>query len=464
MCTRAAVQKLVVFLVALAARPLWAGEPIDLSPQAEPAGPTRVSSVLEVGGEVLVPIQSGDEQSASTVERFPISVAATLRYDERRLPAAAGGAARALRYYDQADAVIKIANGGQSSSLPEDRRLILVEATDGRASLSTVDGLMDRDELDLVDVVGDTLLVDRLLPATPVADGDTWNQDAQAMADLLCLDSVAVCEVQSILEKHNSGFAKVRLAGVVHGMSDGAATEQEVRGVYLFDRQARQITRFNLAVREKRSVGAASRGLDVVSKLRLEIDPIDASSHLGDEVVAAASQEQRPAAGPLVYDSPEQGFRIQYDRQWFITDHERESVTMRRVADGNLVAQCTISRLPPRSAGRQTSLEQFEKDVRYSLGDRFDQLVSSSQWVNAHGHYCYEVVARGSVQELPVEWHYFLVAPESGHRVTAAVTIEGSMVEKLGRADRDLLNRLELISPETQQPGTAARPADDATR
>jgi len=85
--------------------------------------------------------------------------------------------------------------------------------------------------------------------------------DGQLMAGLLTLDSVAVCEVQSVLEESNASFAKIRLAGVVNGTADGAATQQEVRGVYLFDRRLKRITRINLAVRERRSIGGATPGL-----------------------------------------------------------------------------------------------------------------------------------------------------------------------------------------------------------
>ena len=111
------------------------------------------------------------------------------------------------------------------------------------------------------------------------------------------------------------------------------------------------------------------------------------------------------------------------------------------------MAQCTLTALPPKSAGRQTSLEQFQKDVTYSLGKSFGELVSSRQWQNAAGLYCYEVVVRGLVEELPVEWHYYLLAPESGHRVSAAVTIEKPMVERVANTDRELVESLQLFPP-----------------
>ena len=124
----------------------------------------------------------------------------------------------------------------------------------------------------------------------PVAKDATWNHDAALMGALLALDSVAVCEVQSVLDEFNASFAKIRLAGVVHGTADGAATQREIRGVYLFDRKLRRVTRMNLAVREMRSIGGATPGLQGVGKMQIKIDAIQSSPELTDEVVAAATR------------------------------------------------------------------------------------------------------------------------------------------------------------------------------
>jgi hypothetical protein len=234
---------------------------------------------------------------------------------------------------------------------------------------------------------------------------------------------------------------------VVHGTADGAATEQEIRGVYLFDRTLRRITRLNLAVREKRSIGGATPGLDAVAKLQIKIEPIESSPQLADSVVASITKSARAPARDLVYEAAPLGFRIQHDRQWFITSRARESLTLRRVDGSDLIAQCTLTVLPPKSAGRQATLEQFQKDVAYSLGKSFGELVSTRQWQNPHGHYCYEVVVRGLVEELPVEWHYYLVSRTSGHRISVAVTIQASVVDRVQGADRSLVEGLELFVP-----------------
>ena len=443
-----------------------ASEPIDLSPHIQPNSVTQVSIELEAGGSTLVRTQS-EKGGLGPEQRLPMSVSAKLQYAERRLAgsetAAMGSSALAVRYYGLAEAVIKVDQSGVAPRLAEDRRLIVLENAGFRPTLYCPKGPLPREQLDLVDVVGNSHVIDELLPDKPVADGDSWPSEAATMAALLTLDSVAVCEVQSALEEFNDSFAKVRLAGVVHGTADGAATEQDVRGVYLFDRTLRRITRLNLAVREKRSIGGATPGLEAVAKLQIKIEPRKSSHQLSDQAIASISKAVRIPSRDLVFEAAPLGFRIRHDRQWYITSRERESVTLRRVDSSDLIAQCTLTYLPPKSAGRQTTLEQFQKDVAYSLGKNFGELVSTRQWKNSHGHYCYEVVVRGMVEELPVEWHYYLVARDSGHRVSVAVTIQGPMVDRVHGADRALVDGVELFVP-LPAAQTAVRDVEPATK
>ena len=434
-----------------------AADRIDLSPRVSDDEVTRVSIQLEAGGHSLVRID-GAGKDPRVDQKLPMSVAAKLEYDERRLTDdVTNGSLLAVRYYDKAEAVLKVDDSGRTPRLADDRRLVVLESDSGRPTLYSTDGPLPREQLDLIDVVGNSFFTEQLLPTQPVANGDTWGHDSDVMGAFLALDSVAVCEVKCVLDEHNASFAKVRLAGVVHGMSDGAATELEVRALYLFDRRLRRITRLNLAVREKRSIGGATPGLDAIAKLQMTLEPLKSSPRLTDEVVAKAAAAGRTPTRDVLYEAAPLGFRIRHDRQWFVTGEQRESVTLRRVDRGDLVAQCTLTALPPKSAGRQISLEQFQKDVTYSLGKSFGELVSSRQWQNAAGHYCFALVARGLVEDVPVEWHHYLVAPESGHRVSVAVTIEKPMVDRVAHADRELVESLELF-PRMPAAQTASQP------
>jgi hypothetical protein len=435
---------------------IWAAEPaatnprptnqerIDLTPRLTSGDLAQVTAEMTMGGTLKVPQKDGKPGEA---QEIPTSVTTTLHYDECRFtPTTGTRPTRSARYYDQAEDVIKVDSDGQTQRLADERRLITVTNPGGRLLMSSPGGPLLREELDMIDAFGDSLIVDGLLPTQPVADGESWGNDGAVLAGLLSLDSVANCDVQSVLDKFNADFALSRLEGTVVGTFDGAATEMEIKGVYLFDRKLGRVTKLNLAVKEKRAIGGATRGLDGVAKLKMNIVPLATSEHLTPEVLTPLrAATAAPTADALQLDGTKQGFRLLHDRKWFVTNKERETTTLRRVEQDDVIAQCTIASLPTKSAGRQTTLDQFIQDIRVTLKDDFGQLVSSRQWTNSHGHHCLEAVVRGKADDVPVEWHYYLVAPESGNRVSAAFTIDGQMVDRLGGADRALVNALELV-------------------
>jgi hypothetical protein len=447
-----------------------AAERIDLSPDRASDRCARISIQLDAGGHSLVR-GDGVANGNDAQQKLRISVAAKLQYDELRLASAMSEVAQtaplAIRYYDEAKAVIKVEDSGKAPQLDDDRRLIVVARRsrddENRPALYCPDGILTREQLDLIDVVGNSLFIDRLLPTDRVATGQSWRHEAAVIGPLLTLDTVAVSEVQSVLDEYNASFAKIRMAGTAHGTADGAATEVEVRGVYLFDRRARRITRFNLAVHERRSIGGATPGLDAIAKVQIQVEPLENSPHLEQEIVAKAKAADRTPLVDLIYESGPLGLRLKHDRKWYVTSESRQSVTLARVDQADLIAQCTMTALAAKSAGRQTSLEKFQEDVIYSLGKSFGEMVSSRQWQNAAGYLCYELVARGMVQEVPVEWHYYLVAPESGDRVSLAFTLEKPMVERIGGADRVLVESLELF-PRMPAVETTARQRSQSLR
>ncbi len=188
----------------------------------------------------------------------------------------------------------------------------------------------------------------------------------------------------------------------------------------------------------------------------MNVKPLDSSPNLPPSKIASLESTNRLKLDMLQLEPEKQGYRVFHDRRWIVTNSVRESTTLRRVERGDVLAQCTITSLPPKSAGNQTTLEEFERDIRISLKEKFSELVSSRQWTNSFGHHCLEVVVRGKAEEVPIEWHYYLVAPESGNRVSIAVTIEGEMVQRLAAADRSLVNAVELL-PASGKTQTAVR-------
>ena len=182
-----------------------------------------------------------------------------------------------------------MAEGGQQPSLRPERRLILASSDGSSVRLVSPAGPLARDELDLIELPGNSLLVDRMLPPGPVAVGDSWSHSADLLAGLLGLDATSEVEVTSRLEQVADGLAKIVLTGSLRGAAAGVGTQIELKAKYNFDLQTRRINYFAMLVKEKRAVGHVGPGLDVVAKLLVKVTPITESVHLTPEVVAATA-------------------------------------------------------------------------------------------------------------------------------------------------------------------------------
>src|SRR6185503_7252559 len=96
---------IAALLLSFSAPTFGAGERIDLAPGQESGRLSHISIQVDVGGHNLVrPEQAAStEKSAAAEQTLPISVAAKLDYDEKRLAnnSPNTGATLAVRYYDQ---------------------------------------------------------------------------------------------------------------------------------------------------------------------------------------------------------------------------------------------------------------------------------------------------------------------------------------------------------------------------
>ncbi|NOY30564.1 MAG: hypothetical protein GXP28_10435 [Planctomycetes bacterium] len=405
------------------------------------AGETAsVSLDLEVGGEMLF---RGDTET----KRLPVSVTGRLSYHQQIVAWSADPAeiARSLRNYQTASATIGVQKNRIERTLPAEQRILVAELRDGQASLAGIAGPLTREQYDLVNVTGSSLAIDRLLPGREVAEGENWDHDKAVLGALLGMDHVAVCEVSSVIIGQAHHQVQIRMAGTVHGTIDGASTEIQLRAAYLFHQQRRRITKFNMAVQEKRAAGEVVPGLDVVAKVRLVVGPTSGKTSFDKKLVQKVSEVSKPLEHKLLYDAQELGFRFLHDTAWYVTAEQRDLLSLRCLQEGDLTAHCNVSTLPARSAGRQTTLEQFERDIRESLGDHLESVTASTQWKTAHGHDCLGIIALGKFEEVPVQWRYYLLAGDGLPRVSLSVTLEQSQIERFADADRQIIETLELV-------------------
>jgi hypothetical protein len=402
-----------------------------------------VKAHLEVGGEVIL-------ADKGKPVRLPMSVVATLNYDERLLDWSTQpkGTRRSLRHYGDIDATIKIEKGGVQPTLRDSRRLIALSTADGQTTLFSPSGPLTSDEYELLDIPANSLWVELLLPdeeAVPV--GHTWKTADETLAALLGLDAISQNEVQSVLSEVKGDVAEVSIAGGVSGAVGGVSSDIDLKGKYHFDLKQHRITWLTIAVKEKRSVGHVGPGLDVVAKLTLDIVPLEKSEHLDDDAIAGLTLKPRPGETDIAYESPQSGIRFTHDRNWHVTGQDGETVVLRRVERGDLLAQCNVTAAAKAEGDKPITLVEFQRQVETALGKNFGQFTRASESKNRGGYRVLRAVVTGTTSEVPVEWIYYLISDGAGRRTALTFTMEGSVAERFHDADRPLIDSFEFIEP-----------------
>ncbi|HEX6961985.1 MAG TPA: hypothetical protein VF175_08975 [Lacipirellula sp.] len=438
---------------ALAAEPELGSEMYRLTPGLEKGDAADVTVTFEVGGELIVPDDKGKDAS------LPMSVVAKMAYEEQLVawwndPAIAS---RSLRRYSEARATLKSAEKGETRELPGDLRVIAAKAGADDMGLNGLTRRLTREQYDLINIPGNSLLIDRLLPKREMAVGEHWDHNADTIAGLFGMSHVAVCEVRSTVTGMDNRQVQIRMAGTVHGTVEGAATEIDVRGAYLFHLDHGRITKMNLALKEVRKPGEVTPGLDVVAKLSLVATPISKGAprpfdeELVDECRALSTEE----LSELQFESPSRGYRFRHDSAWYVTGEQREHMSLRRLQRDDFIAHCNITTLPIRPANKPMTLHEFEANVVKSLGDKLDNVEAATEWANDAGHQCLGVIATGTIEDVPMQWRYYMVAAEGQRPATISVTAERSLLERFSDADRAIIDSMVLIDDPT---ATAAKP------
>jgi hypothetical protein len=431
-------QLLFASVLYLTVSPLAGGEPRLLQHPRVAGDLAHVEVLLEVGGDLKI----ADE---GKIKPLKMSVVGKMVYDERLVAVVKDtGHLRSVRYYKLADAAIKIDKGGLKPHLRDERRLIAVATGEGVPTLFSPQGPLNREELELIDVPGNSLLVDELLPAHAVAVHDQWQHSDQLLAGLLGLDAVSQTDVRSELKEIDETSARVELSGTVQGAVAGVATEIELKGRYKYQFKQERITWLALLIEEKRSVGHVGPGADVVARLQMTIAPQAEAGPLSDAAIAGLPLEPAPPQTLLEYEPAARDFTIQHDRRWYVMSDKAGTLAMRLVDRGELIAQCNVSKLPNTDPGKHPTLARFQEDVEQSLDKQFKRFLQASEGTNSLGYTVYRVVAEGVAAELPIQWIYYFVADPHGHQVVFAFTLEEQFVPQLAEADEAIVKSLVI--------------------
>ena len=446
MADRKRLLRLTIGLVVLMTSTCYCQQSVDLRANHVERATSRVTLTLELKGNVQKDVQvfgQGEVQPAKPVEktvRLPLRVAGRLMYDEVLTKLLADGQTRttasnaSVRYYHHAQANVQVGKQSDRLTLRENCRVLTVD----ESSLTSADGPMTRDELDLVEVPGNSLLVDRLLPNKPVAVGANWVQGSEELGQLLNWSEVANGEIECHLKQLENGLAIVSLRGSLAGTCQGAEANVEMQGEYRYDTHWGRITWLQLDLDETRQPGLVHPSFDVVSELRMRVEPLASSSVLTAAVVDGAMKSQRESQSLLVLQPQASDVELVHDRRWHVTGDLPRRTVLRCLNDNTLLAQLTVSELARLPDGRELSLEAFQADIQRALGDRFREFVSANK-SQAGDFRTLRVVASGVVGEVPIQWIYYHLNDESGRRVAHVYILESENLEEFAQTDQQML-------------------------
>ena len=135
--------------------------------------------------------------------------------------------------------------------------------------------------------------------------------------------------------------------------------------------------------------------------------------------------------------------RLFHDRRWHLFHETPDVSILRRLEDGQLVAQCNISPVASAAPGRSTPRDEFVRDVRRTLGDRLNQVqkIETIPAANSTGG-TLRVTASGVDHGLAMTWFYYLCTAPTGQQVSLVFAVEQRLLKTWGSRDRDIVSTL----------------------
>jgi hypothetical protein len=415
----------------------------------------RVRAKLDVSGEIFAPA-GGDAEPI----RQPISVAAKFDFLETTATEGQEGPkAAVLRIYDQATAEVTVAGQPSRAELAADARTLAVARLGTTPVPFLRDSFLTRDETELLETPFDSLLLDELLPKSPVAVGETWQLTGDVTAGLLAIDTVENGPIEAKLVEAADGTAKVSLAGIIDGAVDGVPTHVVVEGTFTVPARQEEdrhvidgrVAGVEVVLRERRQASHVAPGFEVEARLEL-----DRTAVSGDEVgipaeSSLATTRRRGAGKPgIVWHRDGEGrYDLVYDARWRIVEDGVNGLVLRLVDHGALVAQCSITALPRAAADVTPTIDEVKRDIEKSLAGQFARFGEATQdeAVDAESGgrlTLVRVASSGTAEGLPFLWIHYVVSDGEGRRAGVTFMFEASLLKRFGDADRSLVQGLRL--------------------
>ena len=204
--------------------------------------------------------------------------------------------------------------------------------------------------------------------------------------------------------------ARVQLEGSIEGAVTGSASHVNFAGSLKIDRQAGIISNAKITMKEKRTAGPVSPGIDVTAEIQWSQDLVVQKESTGSI--------SKPSGQQLLLSAKAPGnLRFRHSREWHLF-HETPSVMMlRMLRDGRLIGQANFSQAATVKPGTNTPDEEFGADIRASVSERKGKILQEQTVRDRDGWRLRHIQATGAAGGKTILWDYFLCSGSSGATV-----------------------------------------------
>ncbi|GIW94016.1 MAG: hypothetical protein KatS3mg110_2057 [Pirellulaceae bacterium] len=435
-------------------------QPTQLSPQLEDRW-LEYRVVFELSGKLLW--KTADGQGTTPVEVYSDQLYRE-RVDrlvetglEKQPETDAAPLLHAARWYEQASARYRLAGKERSAQLAQERRLVILDRIGGRLRAYSPWEPLPREELDLLDLPFPTFALDALFPAGVVRIGESWDVPSAALVQCLPMDEVTSTDVQGKWVRSENGLALVEWNGTVAGRAEGAASRIQIQArgnVGLDDKVLRWLA---VSIVEKRDIGEVQPGLEITARVRIVAQPPAAGQE--PEEVAATLPEPLPEQAVLLVrtDNPRGRWSLLHDPAWRVVVERYDLTILRRFESSQLVAQLIATSLPDSPKDKQLSPTAFQQEILSALRPYSGQILETTEGVNRNQVRVLRASAVGLVGERSMQWYFYHLSDDEGHRASLVFTVESDKLEAFGESDRVIVETFAFGDgePATATPAAA---------
>ena len=318
-------------------------------------------------------------ESKPKIDALPLKSVATLDYEERPLaPEHAHELSEVVageRFYHEAKSSSVLNEQTFEKTLRNSLRHVGVRRETLPETLYSHENYFTQDELSLLRSPVSSLAVDHLLPREPIASGDRYEVDQEALCSVLNLTSIDSGSVESKVLEVTAKEVRFALDGEFEASVDGVATRIRLLGKMTFSREHSICTWLAMALHETREIGKSEPGFDIAATIRMVRRPMPRPVALPREAVKVSFGQpisSRKLFVELRCEEIEAGAMM--PRSWKLLRDLPGSAVLRRIEHESNIAQCNLRTLVRLPEGSSLSLAEFQADVRRSLGDQLTRI------------------------------------------------------------------------------------------